>query len=178
MPQIDIAPKDNLWNTGAIVFTQIVGNDNYGPVTHIWSADALSLWFGSLMSDQEGFWEDGLYPSLAWHYSSALGSLTYFRQRPNSDQYHPWVEEVNFILGAPPILTQGLGSPVGNPDDFITLGRLNPLQVDFLNPGAASAISSIQFQPCYEQNYWAAWCDRLHMEPPPDTVTAAWGNTN
>jgi hypothetical protein len=177
MPQIDIAPSNNAWNSGAIVFTQVVGNDNYGPVAHIWSADTMSLWFASLMSDEDGNWDDGLYPSLAWHYQSQVGSLTYFRQIPNSDEYHPWVEEVTFALNGPPVLTLTSGGPIGNPNDFITLGRLNHLQIDFLNPGAASAISSVTFQP-YVQNYWAAWCDRMHMEPPPESVIAAWGNTN
>jgi hypothetical protein len=144
----------------------MMGNDQYGPIVEIWQCNTVMLWFSDVTDAQAG-WADGLYPSIAYQYGEDLANLTYFRQEPESDRYHPWVAEVNMTTGQ---VINGTSSYVGNATNYIVTGDYNPVEVQIVNPGVATAITAT-----VNNAYWAAWCDRSAMEPPPEFVLAGWG---
>jgi len=171
MPYIDIGPDTNEDNYGSVVFVQIVGTDNYGPIAEVWEVNSLNPIFASISGvDPQWGMDDGLYPSIGLHYESGFttphwASLTYLRQEANGSSCQPWV--CNIHLDNHSILPNTSDSVPGG----ISVGLFNSDQLPFMNPGVASSISVTNVR----NNYWAAWCDRLEIAYQPSEVWAAYG---
>ena len=172
---VDISPNDNYVHFAACTYTQVVGSDGFGPITEIYVVkffgdyeDLLThTWVNPVIDNLA----DGLYPSIAINQQAGedddiYASVTYMGQEDQQAILHPvatWVqldpgeENVdwsNWVWGTAPTIT----------------GNFNVSEIPFINPGISTAIVTQG-----NNNYWAAWCDRTEMEPPPQEVWAAWG---
>jgi len=169
MASIDIAPYNNDNHRGAIVMTQIVGADLFGPVAEIWQINSIADdgydWVS--LSQQFDDTEDGLWPSIAINHSEVLdisfASITYYGQiDPNSNRYAPTVLHVN--------LNDNDVIRTSNANGLI-IGDFNISQFPFTHCGAASSIAVAG-----TDKYWAAWTSGWELESQPFVVQAQWGN--
>ncbi|MFH1675882.1 MAG: hypothetical protein ABIC40_02570, partial [bacterium] len=127
---------------------------------------------------------DGLFPSISLHAETGTvgpfhADITYMAQTPESDILRPFVVRMGITLtfgGAPgyPLTVEHtidwyseIYDDAGEAD---IKGNYNMTQLPFIDPGVSSAIVSGT-----SDRYWAAWCERIEMEPPPVNVAATYG---
>jgi hypothetical protein len=127
--------------------------------------------FYAIENDEDKF--DSLYPSISINSqtdSNIYVSLAYMGQDNDfglSDYWHPMVTRMK-IYPATDIDWTGPADTSGNYDTII--GNYNLSDIPFQNPGIACAIMTTN-----DDMFWAAWNDRIEMEPPPTEIWASWG---
>jgi len=169
LPCVDISPNTNADNVGAVTYTQVVGADGFGPITGVFVVGFLGQ-VGphfQVTANLQGL-GDAMYPSIAINRQVNQGdpifaSVTFLGQTPQSDALRPVATRVQ-------IDTQQNGWSGWVGLNSVAFGNYNISDIPFLNPCVASAIVTAN-----NNRYWAAWCDRTEMEPPPDQVWACWG---
>jgi hypothetical protein len=171
LASIDISPNGNANHIVAIAFEQETGTDGFGPITSIYVKQVQSLIQTSFYQvPPGGNYFDGMNPSLAIELQGSLqdpitASVTFMAQSPQSSAtLHPYGRRVQLR----PSLSLGPGLDLA-PAAAIT-GNYNGSDIPFINPGMSTAIVTLA-----DDSYWAAWCDRTEMEPPPEEVWASWG---
>ncbi len=190
LPSIDVSPNTNARNFAAVVYVQQEGVDGYGPVMQVYEADLFGM--GSIiLADPDAFqpiytlnYADGLYPSISIHSeSSQIGpfhaSITYMAQDAQSDTLHPAACRLGIDVHVNPQATPKVTSthhfdwgPAAFDGSNTITGNYNISQIPFINPGVSTQILSFG-----AQYYWAAWCERIEMEPPPVTIYGTYGKT-
>ncbi len=190
LASIDVSPNTNARNFAAVVYVQQESVDGYGPVMQVYEADLFGM--GSIiMGNSDAFYPiytpnyaDGLYPAISIHSESGYSgpfhaSITYMAQDAESDTLHPAACRLEIQVHEQPHLTPKLtsthsfawGPSVFDNTNTIT-GNYNITQIPFINPGVSTQILSYG-----AQYYWAAWCERIEMEPPPVVIYGTYGNT-
>ena len=189
VPCVSITPASNNVNFAAIAFQQIVDTDAYGPVNRIYEVDMTSLanpllFTWEYLDLQDGFvdLDDGLYPAIALHEEIQAGdnivtnaSITFLAQFAQSALLDPYVARVGIVHpnpAQPPPWPHVVGYNDYIPTGTDITGNYNIDHIPILDPGAST---TVVFGP--NATYWAAWCDRIEMEDPPETVWASFGNT-
>ncbi len=195
LPCVDITPNENDRNFAALVFAQDTGIDGYGPVMSVYEADLFGL--GTILSTEtntdaftvvpcpEEYPGDGLFPAIALHKETGTqgpfrASITFMAQAPQSDelkaavirlaitpqvnQFPPYLTADHEFVWGPEIVPGALSNISGN---------YNFSQIPFLDPGIST---SVVIEPSGHR-YWAAWCERIEMEPPPVNVCGTFGYT-
>jgi len=186
---VALTPNSSSRNYGALVFTQVTGEDQYGPVLTSFYVDSFNIWG---LGEEDSFLEltnanyaDNLYPSITLHETSAGSSpddytsnVIWMAQDAEMDSLHPTTSEVTTTvtwdddpveLSAEMELSHTFTQYTEN-DDYTIWGNYNPAQIPFIVPGMATSIRSTS-----NNNYWAAWCNRIEMEPPADYVWGTFG---
>jgi hypothetical protein len=192
VPCVSITPPINQVNFAAIVFQQIVQTDAYGPVNRIyevdmtnWNAPAFRWNYFDVQAAYIANHDDGLYPAIALHEETYVGvgylitnaSITYLAQTAQQAQLQPYVVRMAIVhpqnsTPPPPPWTHLIGYNAPIPIVSPISGNYNIDHIPILDPGASSSVVFGQ-----DAEYWAAWCDRIEMEDPPETVWASYGDT-
>ena len=178
---IDIAPYANDTDFATCTYTQVTGVDGFGFITEV----IVVNFFGQLADltdhhplddDGEATTDDAMYSSIAIHRETGgqtLASITYVAQHNdglNQDWWHPRCVRINLSTWG-----EANNIPVGGLDNdenpWVT-GNYNISDIPFQNPGVSTAIMTNN-----DNLYWAAWANRIEMEPPPTVITAAYGDS-
>jgi len=187
MPSVDIAPNANAEHVAALVYTQVTGADGFGPGTDLFVVRFLGDLADinehiQVVDPDEPEFADGLYPSIAINRqesspSDITASIAFMGQDNGfnqTDQWHPRVARMilfDYIENEPP------GEPhvdwsgdafLNNTEDIV--GNYNLSDIPFSNPGVSAAIVTTN-----DDRFWAAWANRIEMEPPPERIRASWG---
>lgn len=177
LPSLDIAPNANEIHNGIVAYTQEAGSDGFGSTTAVyvtqisWPIPAPPIHI-IVAADDVGTEDlaDGLYPSAVINRqgdSVVNASISFMAQRAQDNVLHPYAARVQL---RPTFIVSWWD--VAALDLPVIIGNYNISEIPFINPGVSSSIA-----PDVNNNYWAAWCDRTEMEPPPQTVSASWGFT-
>jgi len=180
LSQVDIAPKANSLHFATCTYTQVTGDDWYGPITGVAVVNYFGYISGHLVLDISDappddpehplYRADSLYSSIAINNSTVspiFASISCLGQEPESETLHPVWAKVRLDPGHLSV------------DSFdwvdtilpIVSGNYNISDIPYQNPGVASAIVLWGAN----QMYWAAWADRIEMEPPPQAIYGAYG---
>jgi len=173
---VDVSPYCNPTNFATCTYTQVTGSDGFGATTGVFVVN----FFGTMADLDDHFpvetggvnIADGMYSSIAIHdqvteSAPIWASVSYMGQEPESDILHPRATRIRLDDPAHTILWNDYIDI-----DSIIVGNYNISDIPFENPGVSSAININA-----DNTYWAAWADRIEMEPPPEVITAAWGDT-
>ncbi len=198
LPSVDLTPNSNPRNFAALVFVQNTGSDGYGPKMRVYEADLFGLGtmlvpkpdsntgaFTLVPSPEDYLGGDGLFPAIALHKETETegpfrASITFVAQAPQSNELKAAVTRLEITPQVnlnPPYLTAShefVWGPWTVPGALSDIsGNYNFSQLPFLDPGISS---SVVIEPTGER-YWAAWCERIEMEPPPVNVCGSFGYT-
>jgi hypothetical protein len=184
-PSLDIMQDNTVRQTWAIAYTQVVGSDDFGPITRVFVADREGQTQNPVVHTQidpvdpdppqnQRPLADGMYPAIAFNSRTEQGSgnatlsLTFIGQESQTADLHPYCAwlVLNPITGA---VTMPFRDSAATDDPPIT-GNFNMSDIPFICPGISTAII-----PTGNDFYWAAWCNRTEMEPPPTEVRASYG---
>ena len=192
---------------GAVVFTEYDGEDSYGPILKVYYVDYLNYnnlgnplcplndnWFHEI---DLGGMRNGIYPSIALHSCLATdlsyySSVTYMAQTTETGtpgdpfSYHPLVMRIETDPnissqtnppGPPYLLTTTVTDnwyrSLHTDANYAIDGHFNWDYTFFLNPGISTVIRDLG-----DNNYWAAWNNRIEMQPAPQTVWGSYGSTS
>jgi hypothetical protein len=159
----------------ALVYTQVTGSDGYGPITWTFIVRFMGTLSAHVLIDEHPDppeeYDDALYPCVAINSQSEVpvfASVTHLAQTHQSDTLRPWAARIQINDPSPEnIVWRGW---VGLGDYQNLYGNYNISDIPFVDPGVASAIVTNDWN-----NFWAAWCNRTEMEPPPTAVYATRG---
>jgi len=115
--------------------------------------------------------DDGMYSSIAINNDMGLtqkwASITYLAQSNNT--LNAWRPRAATIA-LNDMDTHGTNAWVDASTNVLAVGNYNLSDIPFQNPGISSAIMTN-----LDNFYWAAWANRIEMEPPPHFISAAYG---
>ncbi len=177
LSSIDIAPYANDTDFATCTYTQVTGVDGFGFITGVFIVN----FFGQLTDlddhfpiiDGEVLTDDSMYSSIAVRREigdTIWASVTYMAQRNDGllqDWWHPRYANVRLDEW-----DTDTDQPVDTIGQWI-MGNYNLSDIPFQNPGVSTAIMTNN-----NDMYWAAWANRIEMEPPPTFITAAYGDSN
>ena len=174
LPSLDISPnvlEPEYDNVAALVYTQVTGSDGYGPITWTFIVrfmGTLSAHVRVNENEELNEYDDALYPSVAINSQTGdpvFASVTHLAQTHQTDTLRPWAARMQINVDPPvPAWRDWVDQ------NALILGNYNISDIPFVDPGVASAIVTNA-----GNNYWAAWCNRTEMEPPPTAVYATRG---
>ena len=185
MPCISMSPRSARRDYAALVLTQIVGSDGYGPMLRVFPIELFG--YGHCTEAAEWFQvptpsndDDCLYPSIALHDNDNeegpfYTSLTYMSQWPQNDILRPAVTLIttNLVINdeEEPYLqaVRQASYTAVIPDAINIRGNYNYSQIPFIDPGVSTSLV------VNDGLYWAAWSERIEMEPPPECVYGTYG---
>ena len=177
-------PSLNISDGGGVVaYTQVTGSDDFGPITRVYTASLSGILYNPNYQHQIVLpvdlnpptgetLDDDMYPSIAFDGGTNNGnptlSVTFMGQEAQTATLHPFAAhlEMNSSTGALSVLWHDKAAS----DNPTITGNFNMSDIPFICPGISTAII-----PTGTGWYWAAWCDRTEMEPPPEEVSASYG---
>ena len=176
LPSLDIAPNTNTIHNGVVAYTQETGVDGFGFMTSVymteisWPVMPIPVHTPIVPNTNNLDLADGMYPSIAINQDATNptvedASVTYMAQEPQSNVLHPYAVEMQLY----PTRAQQWQN-IAASDLPVIIGNYNTSDIPFINPGVSTAIV-----PGGNNSYWAVWCDRTELEPPPQTVWGSWG---
>ena len=184
LPSVDIAPAQNALRGACLTYTQELRPDGFGMRTQVYVVRFLGALTdldhhirvgpSALDDDASLIYDDGMYSSIGlWrtdNETNVRASVSYMSQHDHDNVLTFRAARVNLSTGA-------VENEFFADEQSQIIGNWNYSDIPFLNPGISSALVVDTGNPPFLNNYWAAWCVRTEMEPPPDIVRAAWGNT-
>jgi hypothetical protein len=174
---VDIAPYDNTTHFVTCTYTQVTGADGFGPTTSVmvvnWFGSAADLLQHRTVNDLDLTTDDGMYSSIAIHNDlggECWGSVNYLAQANDGQNQNGWHPRVS-RLQLDHFPTEQVNNEIAGTNPIV-FGNYNISDIPFQNPGVSTAIMTNN-----ADLYWAAWANRIEMEPPPTFITAAYGDS-
>lgn len=186
LPCIAVTPVASARNFAAVVLSQVAGSDGYGPILRVFEVDLFGIgtlvdidsWFEVPSPDNHA---DCLFPAIALHKTlTSEGpfstSITYMAQEPEMNLLHPAMISMEIELTIDDYNEPYLEvdrTVIGNAEvlsNVTITGNYNISQIPFIDPGVSTSLVAT-----LDGEYWAAWSERIEMEPPPEVVEGTYG---